>query len=89
MMLATIGLLAGCSTPATGVSDSDAELRRELSETRAQVDQLRAQTARLEQEIRAFELSNGQLRPATQENQSHWNNPVTNQAPHLTPLQSQ
>jgi hypothetical protein len=93
LLLAAVLSLTGCSTPTAGVSGSDAELRRELEDTRAQVNQLRAQTARLEQEVRAMEMANGQLRPAGPQypppGEPPWNKPLTNQAPHLTPLQAQ
>ena len=95
MLFAAVGLLAGCSTPTGHISasstDSDAlaALRKELQQTQAQLDQLTARTTRLEQKVRALELSNAELQQEVRRLQvPHWGYPQTNQGPHLTPLQA-
>ena len=65
ILFAAVGLLAGCSTPAAHVSDSDAALRKKLEETQAQLDQLTTRTTWLDQKVRALEQSNAAFLRAT------------------------
>jgi TolA-binding protein len=104
LLLAAVGLLVGCSTPALHApaslpdSDSSAALRKELQQTQTQLDQLTARAGQLEQQVRALEQSNEELQQEMRklQREPRWS-PPANQVPpnpmspepHLTPLQRQ
>ena len=94
IIVLVVSLCVADSTSRPSDSDALAALRKELQQTQAQLDQLTARTTRLEQKVRALELSNAELQQEVQRLQERkpqappWGRPQTNQVPHLVPLQT-